>query len=146
MAVPPQQGQFFCEMCGKPIEREDMSGRCVVCGKVLCKRCGVTCAKCGKILCRVHAIESKGAFYCQEHKPGCFIVTAVYGTSDVAHLPLFYNFRDVYLNSSISGKKIVKIYYQISPSFAVFIRRHEIIKMITRRLIIQPIYYILKIL
>ncbi|MBU0778061.1 hypothetical protein KKF82_07370 [Patescibacteria group bacterium] len=147
MVMPVERGQFFCEMCGKPIEREDISGRCIVCGKVLCKQCGVNCATCGKILCRLHGKESKGVFYCEEHKPGCFIVTAVYGTSDMAHLSLFYNFRDnILLNSHRGGRKIVEIYYQISPSFANFLRKHEAIRNMTRYLIINPIYHILKLL
>ena len=77
-------------------------------------------------------------------KKGCFIVTAVYGTSDMAHLPLFYTFRDIFLNSSNFGRKIVKTYYQISPPFATFIRKNEKIRSIIRRLIIDPIYHVIK--
>jgi len=144
MAVSPERGQFFCEMCGHPIEKEDLAGRCIVCGKVLCRRCGVLCAKCGKILCRVHAKEKQGAFYCQEHYPTCFIVTAVYGTSDMKHLSAFYNFRDHYLNISSHGKKFVKLYYKHSPSFAQIIKRNYIFKNYLRIIFLKPIYLILK--
>ena len=143
---------LFCDMCGHLIERDELAGRCVVCGRKICKKCGVLCAICGKVLCREHAFVDKSNFYCEEHIPlpepeksDCFIVTAVYGTSDITHLPLFYRFRDVFLDSSCLGKKIVNIYYQISPPFASLIRKNTTMRYLTRSLIIHPIYQILKI-
>lgn len=141
MVLPVERGQFFCEMCGKPIEKEDIAGRCIVCGKVLCRQCGVLCATCGKILCRVHGKEDKGAFYCEEHKPGCFIATAAYGSELAPPVQFLREFRDnVVLESRYSKffEKILDVYYIFSPSIAKAMMEHNALKLLIKYVIVWP--------
>ncbi len=82
--------------------------------------------------------------YVDLSKQGCFIVTAVYGTSDTEYLPLFYHFRDFLLMSSYFGRKTVDMYYRISPTFAGFLVKHELVRNIVRHFLIELIASILK--
>jgi len=59
---------------------------------------------------------------------GCFIATAAYSTSIHPDLDTFRSFRDEKLLPHAIGKKLVSIYYKLSPSLARAIDRQPAIK------------------
>ncbi|WP_435008046.1 CFI-box-CTERM domain-containing protein [Tundrisphaera lichenicola] len=63
----------------------------------------------------------------------CFVVTAVYGQSDV--LDTYYAFRDQVLLKSAVGRWLVRRYYQVGPCLAGFCRRYGVVKAAARFLL-----------
>jgi hypothetical protein len=131
-----------------------MVGRCVVCGKLACKKCGGMCSKCGRTLCQQHATIQQGIWYCQQDVPppsppppkqGCFIVTATLGYSAQERLGDFYWFRDTVLAKNRIGHVFIKAYYTISPSIARLITTYIRLQTFSRRLIVEPIGRIIRI-
>lgn len=60
----------------------------------------------------------------------CFVVTAVYGQSDV--LDTYYAFRDQVLMKSVIGRWLIRRYYQIGPSLAACCLRYSAIRGVAR--------------
>ena len=79
-------------------------------------------------------------------KPGCFIATAVYGTSLAPEINTLRVFRDNILLSNSIGKKFVHFYYRFSPPIANFISKHSILKTCIRKIFIAPSVNIAKLL
>lgn len=50
-----------------------------------------------------------------EIKAGCYIATAVYHSYDCPQVWVLRRFRDQYLEKSLRGRMLIKIYYAISP-------------------------------
>ena len=65
-------------------------------------------------------------------KKGCFIATAVYGTSMARELKILRSFRDNKLRTNTVGIQIVRFYYKISPPIAVRIANSEKLRVLTR--------------
>ena len=63
----------------------------------------------------------------------CFIATAAYSTSTHPDLDTFRNFRDQKLLTNPVGKRLVSLYYQISPSIAQYMERQPTIKSFARQ-------------
>ncbi len=63
---------------------------------------------------------------------GCFIATALYGSSLAGEVEVLSDFRDRYLVSSESGRKFVELYYRVSPPAARFIERHPALRKLLR--------------
>jgi YVTN family beta-propeller protein len=72
----------------------------------------------------------------------CFIATAVYGSSDDAHVRILRTFRDRYLLSHAWGAAIVSVYYQYSPPIADFIREHDSLRTPIRWFLTPVVYFI----
>jgi len=70
----------------------------------------------------------------------CFIATAVYGTSMADQIQPLVNFRDKYLMKNSIGRKIVDLYYKISPPLANYISANPSLKSLTR-LFLKPIIW-----
>lgn len=84
---------------------------------------------------------------------GCFIATAAYGSYLDPHVNILREFRDEYLLKdmrlevgglrlkipNILGKTFVDFYYRTSPPIADFIAEHEILRSITRVLLLPLI-------
>lgn len=72
-------------------------------------------------------------------KSGCFIATAVYGSSQTYQVQVLKLFRDNYLKKSILGNVFINIYYNTSPYIVKYMKTHEImsnlIKMILDKLV-----------
>ena len=68
-----------------------------------------------------------------EESGGCFIATAAYSTPTHPDLDTFRAFRDEKLLTHWIGNKLVKIYYQLSPSVAEYINQKPRIKRFVRR-------------
>ncbi|MCL1474981.1 CFI-box-CTERM domain-containing protein [Argonema antarcticum] len=63
----------------------------------------------------------------------CFIATAAYSTSTHPDLDTFRNFRDEKLLTNPLGKRLVNLYYQISPSIAQYVGNQPTIKSFVRQ-------------
>ncbi len=68
-------------------------------------------------------------------KSGCFIATAVYGSSLAPQVRLFRQFRDRFLNRRGWGRTVVRGYYKISPPIARCIGRAAWLRAAARALL-----------
>ena len=75
---------------------------------------------------------------------GCFIATAAYGTPCTAELQILREFRNEHLLKNTFGRLFVNVYYQVSPAIASLIEKHEIAKLLTRTVLIEPVLWIIK--
>lgn len=72
---------------------------------------------------------------------GCFIATAVYGDYNAPEVIELRDFRDSYLSKYHLGKEFIKFYYQFSPFLASIISRNNLLKLISRVLIVKPVSF-----
>lgn len=75
---------------------------------------------------------------------GCFVATAVYG--DSYKLGVLREFRDEFLNPTKLGNILVRVYYRLSPPIANYIKKKEVLKLVIRGFLVEPSYYISKVL
>ena len=69
-----------------------------------------------------NAIAKVEPSYCSEQeKGGCYVATCVYGSYDCPEVWVLRRFRDQYLEKSVIGHSLVRIYYAVSPSV---VKRH----------------------
>ena len=80
------------------------------------------CPKCDRYY--FHDLESQ--------REGCFIATAAYGTPLAQEINVLRRFRDAYLVHKNWGKKLVSLYYTISPPIAEQIGKSESLKKVVR--------------
>jgi hypothetical protein len=69
----------------------------------------------------------------------CFIATASYGTSTSEKIDTLRRFRDRYLLKSPVGQEFVEFYYVNSPPLATIISENEILRIIIREGVIEPV-------
>lgn len=78
---------------------------------------------------------------------GCFIATATMGDYNHPYVLTFRKYRDDILLSNSVGRFIISLYYLISPPIANFISKNSLMRNLTLRLLIKPLYkYITKLL
>lgn len=65
----------------------------------------------------------------------CFIATAAYGTPLAYEIDILKKWRDDKLQHTYIGRRIIELYYRISPPLAEFIRPRNKLRQITRRII-----------
>lgn len=75
---------------------------------------------------------------------GCFIATAVYGSSFEPEVMAFRQFRDEVLLSSRLGYLLVQLYYFVSPPLANFISKRRLMRTITKRVFLDTILSFIK--
>jgi hypothetical protein len=74
---------------------------------------------------------------------GCFIATAAYGSYMADEVKILREFRDKYLlTNSIGRKFVIRFYYRYSPPIAKYIAKYELLKAITRIILLPMIYSI----
>lgn len=69
---------------------------------------------------------------------GCFIATACYGSYDHPSVQEFRWFRDAQLNRHVWGRRLVALYYNLSPRLAVSVRRYPLLSSLFRGCILAP--------
>jgi hypothetical protein len=62
----------------------------------------------------------------------CFIATAAFGSSLASQVQVLRDFRDVYLLTHAPGRRVVALYNQVSPSLAVYIQDHAMLRALVR--------------
>jgi parallel beta-helix repeat protein len=72
---------------------------------------------------------------------GCFIATAAYGTPMAKEVQILCRFRDTYLLPNFLGRKLVSLYYKISPPIARYIKNNAYLKAATRN-ILRPVVWL----
>jgi hypothetical protein len=75
---------------------------------------------------------------------GCFIATAAYGTPTAEQIDVLREFRDVVLLQSAAGSWFVALYYRISPPVADFIARRDLVRILVRELLVDPIVWLVE--
>jgi hypothetical protein len=111
---------------------------------------GVFCAQCERGFsswsCSQCGTENPATktFFGLTKKGGCFIATAVYGSYDSPEVKLLRLFRDQTLFMNDWGRHVVRVYYEVSPRIAWFLRQHHRWRHLTRVLFIQPLVRMLR--
>jgi len=67
---------------------------------------------------------------------GCFIATAAFGSKMEKHVRILSEFRDKRLLSNWAGKKFVDLYYEYSPTAAVYLCEHDGVRNVVRYMLI----------
>jgi hypothetical protein len=132
----PREHFEFCDCCGKKIPYSQVAGKCSVCKGLLCSDCVVEYQ--GRIYCKAHAPAPP-----KPEKTGCFIATAAYGTPLAKEIDVLRSFRDKSMNKHVLGKKLVAIYYQVSPKIAHVISKSQLRQKIVR-FFLNPLVRIFK--
>jgi len=130
----------------------------------------VVCPQCGKMT-SVNVLES-GAFFggtqtttpCAHCKwkirvtvnsqgkvksitsSGCFIATAVYGSTSVSQVRALQEFRDLVLTRSGAGRSAIKVYYRYSPPVARFIASRPVLRKVMRVSLVEPAVTVAKLI
>jgi hypothetical protein len=68
----------------------------------------------------------------------CFIATAAYGSSLDPHVQALREFKNEYLVPHWFGRKLIKVYYTLSPPIAKWVAKNEFLKS-TVRIVLWPI-------
>lgn len=74
----------------------------------------------------------------------CFIATAAYGTPTAEQINVLREFRDSVLLKSTMGSLFVSLYYRLSPPIADFIAGNELLRTLTREVLLDPIVWVVK--
>lgn len=70
----------------------------------------------------------------------CYIATAVMSDINHPYVETLRNYRDLVLSNNFLGKIFINIYYHVSPFFAEIIASNELLKRITKIILIRPLY------
>ena len=70
---------------------------------------------------------------------GCFIATACYDDYDAKEVLVLRRYRDNVLQQTKVGRLAVRVYYQVSPALADYIRNKSYFKRIVRQYLLQPL-------
>ncbi|MBF0440703.1 MAG: hypothetical protein HQK54_02250 [Oligoflexales bacterium] len=102
---------------------------------------GLLISRClmGKSYINVSLTEANGAKEAKAGNPACFIATAAYGTPYHKDLDLLRWFRDKYLLEIPYGHNLVSLYYKYSPSLALKIENHDLLKKIVKAALFVPV-------
>jgi hypothetical protein len=72
-------------------------------------------------------------------KKRCFIATAAMGNPDAPEVEALRVIRDECLMESSIGRKMVEVYYRMSPPFADLIARNDVLRSLVRHGLIEPL-------
>jgi len=103
--------------------------------KTLNDEIGVISDKRGKRRERRWKKEAKERAREAKKEKGCFIATAAYGTALADEVVVLRRFRDIYMMRGKFGRKLVHIYYTVSPAIAEAISNSALLKLHTRHIL-----------
>jgi len=69
---------------------------------------------------------------------GCFIATATFDDSEHPNVIELRIYRDTVLRYSVLGRLFICVYYKLSPPLANLIRKNDVLKQVSHKLIITP--------
>lgn len=75
---------------------------------------------------------------------GCFIATAVYGSSYANEVIVLKQFRNEYLLNNFLGRQVTALYYNLSPSIAKIIQKSNYLKVIVKYIVIVPLIKLIR--
>lgn len=75
---------------------------------------------------------------------GCFIATACYGAADCIEVLEFRRFRDETLLATWFGRRIVSLYYRVSPPLAAMLDRNQTLRSFVKRFLLEPTFNVLR--
>ena len=95
---------------------------------------------------RAYAMTADGAIYYGDQisvrtADACFIATASFGTLLHPCVQVLRDFRDVYLMPSAWGRKVVHLYYKLSPPLAACIAQQAGLRFVVRLLLLPVILF-----
>lgn len=70
-----------------------------------------------------------------KQKSGCFIATAVYGSSEEYQIKVLQSFRDNWLEKQIWGSAFINFYYRVGPYIGKYIKEHDPLRIPIRKLL-----------
>ena len=111
---------------------------------LFCKKCkkGFSSWKCPK--CGTENPISSETFL--KNDVGCFIATAVCGSSLAQEVIILESFRDEILLKSMLGRAFITGYYRFSPFYAYLISQSESLKKVVRTIVVAPLVRLAKFL
>jgi hypothetical protein len=77
-------------------------------------------------------------------KGGCFIATAAFGDYNAPEVVYLSAFRDESLSRSIPGRGFIRVYYAVSPRFAAVIEKSGFLRLVVRKVFLQPMIFLLR--
>ena len=80
----------------------------------------------------------------QTSDSGCFVATACYGSPECLEVAELRRFRDDVLLPGTLGRRIVALYYRLSPPIARFLEGNAVARALVRNLFVAPVYRIVK--
>lgn len=87
-------------------------------------------------------IRARGGSATAAGNPDCFIATAAYGSALDPHINSLRAFRDQHLLTNAGGRWFVERYYQYSPPIADTIRERDVLRTLTRFLLVPIVFSI----
>lgn len=87
-------------------------------------------------------IRARGGSATAAGNPDCFIATAAYGSALDPHINSLRTFRDQHLLTNAGGRWFVERYYQYSPPIADTIRERDVLRTLTRFLLVPIVFSI----
>ena len=75
---------------------------------------------------------------------GCFIATAAYGGYNAPEVRFLSTFRDELLSQRAWGREFIRFYYLISPPLAGVIAKSYFLRLLARKLFLQPVIELLR--
>ena len=85
--------------------------------------------------------QELGAAILESFLDECFIATAAYGTSSAEEIDVLRSFRDRVLARSDAGRDLIAFYYAASPPLAELIARHEVLRLLVRECVVDPVVW-----
>ncbi|MBC7218816.1 MAG: hypothetical protein H5T49_01575 [Hadesarchaea archaeon] len=126
---------ILCPMCGLPME---IKGRKEV-EKTARTLRGKTTRKVPHLVYQCAKDKTEFNLNLERRGGGCFIATAAFGTSMAHEINVLRSFRDNYLMRESAGRSFISLYYRVSPTVAKLISRSQVLKFITRMLLLPVI-------
>jgi hypothetical protein len=90
-------------------------------------------------------VSKIGAFHAEQQRAAqkrCFIATAACSTAQAPDVVTLRQFREVVLCQSFIGRLVSSMYGNVSPPVAALIGRSEMLKLLTRHLVVRPVAYL----